>query len=105
MRAQLIVSEKFVYDDGAIRQVVIWRVPVPVPPCQHFLKYRLAYVVDRVRVVGFDNERGKGDHAHAGGLEVEYKFSTVAALLVDFRRLVEQARQVSEPGRTAKDGE
>jgi len=37
-------------------------VPTPVPPTTHGFKYRLVYIVNGVRVVGFDNERGKGDH-------------------------------------------
>jgi hypothetical protein len=30
-----------------------------------------------VRVVGFDNERGKGDHCHIRGVERIYNFSSV----------------------------
>jgi len=40
---------------------VIWKVPKPVPPTEHGYKYRAVYVVDGVRIVGFDNERGKGE--------------------------------------------
>lgn len=45
---------------------------------------RLVYVVDGVRVVGYDNERGKGDHRHIGGREVVYRFVDVPTLLKDF---------------------
>jgi hypothetical protein len=31
-------------------------------------------------VVRYDNEAGKGDHKHQGEVEVEYVFSTLAAL-------------------------
>jgi hypothetical protein len=40
--------------------------------------------VDGVRVVGYDNERGKGDHKHFGAIEVAYEFKGVASLLADF---------------------
>lgn len=36
------------------------------------------------RIVGFDNERGKGDHRHQGDEEFPYKFRGVAQLLEDF---------------------
>jgi len=39
----------------------------PVPPCTHCYKYRLVYIVDGVKVLGYDNERGKGDHRHLDG--------------------------------------
>jgi len=34
--------------------------------------YRMVYVVRGVRVIGFDNERGKGDHMHLHGFETPY---------------------------------
>lgn len=44
------------------------------------------------KLVGYDNERGKGDHRHVNGRESAYKFSTVekkvvADFLADVRRL------------------
>ncbi len=50
------------------------------------------YVVQGVRVVGFDNERGKGDHCHLRGIEAPYEFRTIAKLLADFRTLIGQER-------------
>ncbi|MFZ5594773.1 MAG: toxin-antitoxin system TumE family protein [Pseudomonadota bacterium] len=65
-------------------QIIIWRVPQPVPPSEHGFKYRLVYVVDGARVVGYDNERGKGDHKHLGEEEMPYAFVDVPILLRDF---------------------
>jgi len=65
-------------------------VPEPVPPCAHGYKYRLVYVVEGRRLVGFDNERGKGDHRHDGRREVPYAFVDVETLLADFWRAVEE---------------
>ena len=82
--AQLITRFKDVTPDGAILEVVIWKVPKPVPPADHGYKYSAVYVVDGVRIVGFDNERGKGDHCHLDGGEVPYTFTGVDQLIEDF---------------------
>jgi hypothetical protein len=34
--------------------------------------------------VGYDNERGKGDHRHYQGAEVAYAFTGVEQLMADF---------------------
>lgn len=71
--------------EGRAVEGVIWKVPTPVPPSIHGYKYRLAYLVDGARVLGFDNESGKGDHRHFGTQEFAYHFTTVDALLADFQ--------------------
>jgi hypothetical protein len=65
--------------------LVIWETPEPIPPCRHRFKYRLAYVIDGVCVVRYDNERGKGDHRHLGDYEEPYDFTTPERLIADFR--------------------
>lgn len=92
MAAQLITSIKNINPDGSILEVVIWKVPKPVPPTEHGYKYRAVYVVDGVRIVGFDNERGKGDHCHIDGKELPYAFTGVDQLLEDFIAAVEKRR-------------
>jgi hypothetical protein len=84
MRAELIFRSKDVLTDGAIVEMIIWKVPVAVPPSTHAYKYRLFYGVNGVRVVGYDNERGKGDHCHLDGKEHSYKFTTPERLVADF---------------------
>ncbi|MBI4185263.1 MAG: hypothetical protein HY521_14825 [Proteobacteria bacterium] len=84
MKADLIFHQRIDYDDGAIVEMAIWRVPAPVPPSGHDLKYSLFYGRSGVREVGYDNERGKGDHRHFRGLEAPYSFSGVERLMVDF---------------------
>lgn len=84
MDATLITRFKDVAEDGSIIEVVVWRVPEPVPPTTHGLKYRLVYIVNGDRVVGFDNERGKGDHCHIDGAERPYRFTTLDQLIEDF---------------------
>lgn len=92
MKADLITRFKSVAEDGGVMELVVWRVSRPVPPTEHGYKYRAVYAVDGVRVVGFDNERGKGDHCHLHGRELPYKFTTVDALVEDFISAVDAAR-------------
>ena len=83
-------QERYLHAAGVI-EVVIWSLPEPVPPSVHGFKYRLVYVVGGVRAVGYDNERGKGDHKHLGGVEMAYRFVDVQTLLADFMADVERA--------------
>jgi len=84
MKAKLVFHQRIDYDDGAIVEMVLWRVSAPVPPSTHRLKYRLFYGRADVREVGYDNERGKGDHRHFQGEETAYYFTTVEKLMADF---------------------
>lgn len=84
MKAELIITDKVVFDDGMIQEIVIWRVPDPVPPTTHGFKYRLFYGGHGARLIGYDNERGKGDHRHIRGKEVAYEFRGWEKLLDDF---------------------
>jgi Family of unknown function (DUF6516) len=77
---------------GGIVEIVIWSVPRPVPPSEHGFKYRLVFVRDGQRVVGYDNERGKGDHRHLRDTEVPYRFKDVSTLLQDFMSDVEKSK-------------
>jgi hypothetical protein len=92
MAAQRITAIKNINPDGSILEIVIWKVPKPVPPTEHGFKYRAVYVLDGVRIVGFDNERGKGDHCHLDGKELPYTFTSVDQLLEDFIAAVETRR-------------
>lgn len=83
MRAAERFRAKEPFGDGFI-EIVIWQVPHPVPPSEHPYKYRLVYVVDGKRRVGYDNERSKGDHRHLGNREYTYRFVSPAQLMDDF---------------------
>jgi hypothetical protein len=80
----LITRFKNITPDGGVIELVIWRVPRPVPPTEHGFKYRAVYAEDGVRILGFDNERGKGDHCHLDGQEMPYAFQSVDQLVEDF---------------------
>jgi hypothetical protein len=38
MKAELLFHQRIDYYDGAIVEMVLWRVPTPVPPSMHGLK-------------------------------------------------------------------
>ena len=89
-KVDLLFRQKRAHAGGVI-EIVIWRVPAPVPPSEHSFKYRLVFARDGRRLVGYDNERGKGDHRHLGEKELRYTFVDDAALLDDFWRDVKEA--------------
>lgn len=83
-KATLAFYDKQVLPDGAIIEMKIWNVPRPVPGSRHGLKYRLFYGWPGDRIIGYDNESGKGDHRHFKGEESAYRFTTVEQLIADF---------------------
>lgn len=64
----------------------------PNPERAHGLKYSLFYGRQGTRLVGYDNERGKGDHRHIGRREYSYRFVTIEKLVADFLADVAKAR-------------
>ncbi len=94
MKAKLLLRSKDVLSDGAIVEMVLWLLPEPVPGCMHSYKYRLYYGHDEKRIVGFDNERPKGDHCHLDGVEQPYRFLDVDRLIEDFMREVNDRREL-----------
>lgn len=95
-KAKLLFHQRIDYDDGAIVEMVLWRVPSPVPPSTYGLKYSLFYGRPGVREVGYDNERAKGDHRHFRGAETVYAFTSVEQLVVDFWSDVRSLRVANE---------
>jgi hypothetical protein len=84
-----------VLPDGGIVQFKIWKLPSASKERPHGLKYSLFYGKDGVRIVGYDNEHGKGDHRHIREQETPYTFTTVDALVADFLADVEKERNQS----------
>ena len=97
MKAEALFDRRIVLAADAFAEIVIWRVPTPVPPSGHTFKYRLAYVVGGDCVLRYDNERGKGDHRHYAGVEAMYRFSSPDQLMADFESDI--ARWNHERGR------
>lgn len=99
MAAALLISDKQIFEDGAIVQIRIWSVPRPVPPSGHTFKYSAVYIVSGERIIGFDNERGKGDHYHLHGREHAYTFVSISQMLRDFTDMVAIERTRYAQGR------
>jgi hypothetical protein len=95
VKAGLVVDDKIVFEDGSILEIRIWSVLRPVPPTIHGYKYSLFFGHPGKRLVGFDNERGKGDHKHILGNETAYAFVSIEQLLRDFRGAVETVKGTS----------
>jgi hypothetical protein len=93
MAARLLFRERFVYADGAIREMVLWKVPEATDDRPHRLKYRLFHGDSEGRcVVRYYVEAGKGDHRHHGEVEEPYSFVSVEELVADFLADVATAR-------------
>ncbi|MDP2810929.1 MAG: DUF6516 family protein [Rhodocyclaceae bacterium] len=57
------------------------------------MQYMKAALIAQAKEVRYDNERGKGDHRHAGGVEAAYDFTSLEDLLADFERDVTNWRE------------
>jgi hypothetical protein len=98
VKAVELFRRRVVYSENSLAELILWRVQKPIAGSQHPFKYRLAYVVNEVCVLRFDNETGKGDHRHVGSKESPYTFTTPEKLIADFQR--EIARWDHENGHT-----
>lgn len=90
MKAVELSRQRIIYAENRFAELILWRVPRPLPGSAHSFKYRLAYVVEQVCVLRHDNEAGKGDHRHWDGKESSYRFSTPEKLLADFQQDIER---------------
>ena len=94
MAAKLVYREKFIYDDGAIREMVLWQIPKKSAGKPYDIKYRLYYgLSDGTCIVRYDNEMGKGDHQHFKYKEEPYRFKNVETLVADFLADIASARR------------
>jgi hypothetical protein len=84
MNASLLLNERHIISEKAFVEMIVWRLPSPLPGSRHCFKYRLALVVSGSCVLRYDNETGKGDHKHIDQNEIPYSFTTPKALLDDF---------------------
>jgi len=89
MKAMLLKHDKFHDPYGNLVEMKIWSVPVS-GHTPFGVKYSLVYIVDDERVIGYDNERGKGDHRHCNGGEFSYYFVDVDSMIEDFIHDVEE---------------
>ena len=90
MKAVELLRQRIVYAENKFVELVLWRLAQPLAGSKHSFKYRLAYVVNEICVLRYDNEEGKGDHRHWGEEESDYSFTTPEKLLADFRQDIER---------------
>lgn len=86
MKATELLHQRIVFADNKFAELVLWQLSTPLAGSGHSFKYRLAYVVNEVCVLRYDNESGKGDHRHTGSKENTYKFISPDKLLEDFQQ-------------------
>lgn len=90
MKANLLVRNRIVYSEVAFAELILWQLPISVEGSTHQFKYRLAYIVDSICVVRYDNERKKGDHRQFGEKEFAYTFVSPEQLVADFVNDIER---------------
>lgn len=86
MKATELLRRRIPYSETAFAELVLWRLPQPLAGSSHSYKYRLAYVVEGVCVLRYDNESGKGDHRHVKGKESRIAFESPEQLIQSFQR-------------------
>jgi len=84
--SELIESLKLTLENGALVQIRVWRLDDATAERLHGLKYSLFYGRSGERIVGYDNERGKGDHRHYRTRQERYMFTSFERLMTDFWR-------------------
>jgi hypothetical protein len=83
-KAALLISTKDLLDDGSVVQIRVWSVPTAVRGSPHLYKCSLYYGRNGQRLVGYDNEAGKGDHKHVRDVEAPVTYSGLSDLLDQF---------------------
>lgn len=84
MKSRLIENEKVLLEGGFIIQIRIRALPRSTPERPHGLKYSLVFGRAGERIVGYDNEAGKGDHRHYHDREEPYAFTDIRQMIRDF---------------------
>ncbi|MBD8152260.1 toxin-antitoxin system TumE family protein [Pantoea agglomerans] len=85
MPAVELMNRRIQIADNAFATIRILQVDPAILGSQHQYKYSLAYIVDGLCVMRYDNERGKGDHKHIGEREYPVTFSTIENLIASFQ--------------------
>jgi hypothetical protein len=85
-RAELVLQDKVIDQDGNITELAIWKVPVSARQPAG-VKYRLAFIEKDATdpAVLYDNHHPKGHHRHVEGTEESYDFIDVDKLVSDFQ--------------------
>ncbi len=96
MKAKSLLKERRILSETSFLDLVVWQLPQSAAGSTHLFKYRLAFVVEGVCIIRYDNEAGKGNHKHLGEREVPYPFNGLRQLVDDFLADVAHWRQTHE---------
>ena len=83
-KAELLIRQRDVLPNDVLIEVKIWKLPNTDAERPHGLKYSLYRGQRGRRLVGYDNERGKGDHRHILEREETLVFVSLEQLIEDF---------------------
>lgn len=87
--SELIFYEKRVLSEKDLVEMKIWK----VPKSEDFpegVRYSFAYIHNKKRILGYDNEREKGHHKHFKDKETKIQFKDPETLLFKFKKEVEK---------------
>ena len=89
--AELIYYNKEATKEGDLIERIVWKIDKS-HDFPHGIKYRLVYIHNNKRILGYDNERMKGHHKHYFNKEIKCEFVSVEKLFEHFDEDVERAR-------------
>jgi hypothetical protein len=90
--ATLKYYRRTITDEGDIIEMRTWNIDKS-KYFPHGIKYSLVYIHNGKRILGYDNERNKGDHKHYFEKEEKYEFISINKLSEDFTKDVENLRR------------
>jgi len=90
VKAQLIRYVKAIDELNNTIEIKVWQLSESSEEKLHNYKYSLVYIAGDVRVIGYDNSEGKGDHRHYRDTEKRYGFKGIDRLLEDFYKDIER---------------
>ena len=96
MKASLISHVKGVDELDNIIEVKMWEMVAPTADKPYGYKYSLVYIVNGVRVIGYDNAEERGDHRHYRETERPYRFRSLSQLVADFYDDIEKFKRGEE---------
>lgn len=93
MPAIELMNTRIQIANNAFATIRILQVDPAIKGSRHLYKYSLAYVVDGVCVMRYDNERGKGDHKPIADQEYPITFTNIESLIVNFQNDINSLRR------------
>ena len=93
MKAELIRHEKIIDELENTIEIKMWKLPEPTVDKPDGYKYSLVYIVGHIRVIGYDNSEGKGDHRHIKNKTEPYRFVNLKKLAHDFYNDIEKYKR------------